>query len=484
LSLRQKAAKGVKWTATSTAVTTATLLIQRIILANILIPEDFGLVGMITPVVAFAQAFSDMGISQAIIQRQESTREELSSLYWLNIFAGGVAFLGILTVAPLAIDFYDEPRLSELFLWIAPVFLITPLGQQFRMLLQKDLHFQVLAKVEVVAVLIGSTVGIVAALLGSGALSIILATLTTALIRALSLLATGWTMWRPVLHFRLADTRSYLSFGLFQMGERTINYFAANIDYIIIGRYWGERTLGIYTIAYQIIVMPFLRLNPVLTRVAFPLFARKQNDDAALRRGYLELLRLITFVISPMVIGLAIVAPVAVPLLLGDGWEDAITLIQVLALLGILKALSNPTGSLYLAKGRADIGFYFNLAMVIVNTVVFITVVRFGVDVLAVSYVAINATFFIIGLIILYRLIALDAKTFIRNLSLPFVCSIVMAVVVQLVYGSDILKAVNLWLQFFVLVFIGVLVYGAIGFVLMRSYIVEMGRLFFGNQKG
>ena len=438
---------------------------------------------MILPVIALAQIFSDMGISSAIIQHKDITEDALSSLYWLNILSGLAAFCFVFFSRSLVIRFYDEPQLNNLFIWMACIFLITPIGQQFQMLLQRNLEFQRFGEIEIISIVGGSLIAIGSALAGNGALSIVLGTLATAAIRSFFLAILGWKRWRPRLHFRLQDTRGYLGFGLYQIGDQSVNYLATNIDYIIIGKMLGTEILGIYTIAYQLVVIPQTKLNPILTRVAFPLFARKQDDNTALRRGYLETLRLVGYLSFPLIIGLAATASLSVPVVLGEGWEPAIHLIQILAILGILKAIGNPLGSIYLAKGRPEIGFYFNIAMLILNTSAFLLAVRYGIYTLAIAYVVVNTFMLLPSLVIIDHLIELKAGAFLRNLLPPLSFSLLMGGSVYAAYLLSGSLAINDVIILTGLVLLGMVIYASACWIGAGGYFRQMWALFFTKER-
>ena len=346
-------------------VMTALRFITLAVLAHLLSPSDFGLMGMIMVVIGFAQAFADMGISNAIIHRQDATKDQLSSLYWLNILAGIIVFFVVCASAPLVVGFYHEPRLYHPLYLTAVIFLITPFGQQFQILMQKELRFNELAKIEIAAPIVNSAVAIVLAFSGFGVYSLIWGQLAGTTTKVLMLLRTGLRNWRPGFHFSRRDLRGYLSFGLFQMGERSINYLNSNLDYLLIGSMLGAKSLGYYTLAYNLIIRPSSLINPVITKVAFPVFSRMQNDTAKLKRGYLKVLQLLSTVNFPIMAGLAVVAPIAVPVIFGEKWLPSIILIQILAIVGLLRSTGSPVGSLMLAKGRADLGFKWNLALTV-----------------------------------------------------------------------------------------------------------------------
>lgn len=365
MNLKQQAVSGVKWGGVSMGVTTGLQFVTLAVLARLLSPSDFGLMGMIMVVIGFAQLFADMGISNAIIYRQDATREELSSLYWLNIMAGIVIFVVVCGASPLITAFYHEPRLSNLIYLSSLIFLITPFGQQFQILLQKELKFDQLAKIEIMASFANSVSAITLAILGMGVFSLIWGQLTGTSLRALLLSCVGWKNWRPHLHFATQDLKRYISFGLYQMGEKAVNYFNSNLDYLLIGSMLGAKALGYYTLAYNLILKPLSAINPIITRVAFPVFLKVQNNTEKLKKGYLKVLQLLSTVNFPMMAGLAVVAPIAVPVVFGEQWLPSIILIQILTIVGLLRSTANPVGPLLLSKGRADLGFKWNLALTI-----------------------------------------------------------------------------------------------------------------------
>jgi lipopolysaccharide exporter len=379
MSIKQQTASGVFWTGISTFATVIIQFSQLALLAHLLKPDDFGLMAMVMVTIGFANAFADMGISNAIIHHQTVSRTQLSSLYWLNILAGVGVCLLVIALSPVIAQFYNEPRLTRLMLWAALIFLITPLGQQFQILFQKELRFRILAGSDVVASLMGFIVSTYLALHGQGVLALIWGQLATAACRSGLLMSLGWSTWRPSLHLNLKDLEGFVSFGLYQMGERSINYFAWNMDKLLIGRLLGATPLGIYNVAYQLMVRPFMVLNPILTRVAFPIFASIQNDDQRLSRGYIKLIQLIAFSNFPIYFCMFALAQPLILLLLGPQWQPVVAVFQILVWSGILYSLGNPLGSLLLAKGRADLGFWITLVGLITFASTILAGARWGI---------------------------------------------------------------------------------------------------------
>ena len=470
-TLKEKAVYGVKWIGTSSLIVTALKYVKLIVLARLLVPDDFGLMAMLLVIIGLGQAFSDMGISYAIIWKQDANRDQLSSVYWFNIFTGVVVSCIVLAAAPLIAYFFNEPRLNNLILWISPVFLITSIGIPFQMILQKDLLFSRIAKIEIIAASVGTIVAVVTAFLKAGVYALIWGQIAETIIFAILFLVIGSHNWHPHLHFRVKDLKGFLRFGLFQMGERLLNFYYTNVDYIIIGKFLGGDILGIYMLAYQLVIEPFARINPILTRVAFPVFAKRQKDNDALRRGYYELSRMIVFLTFPILALLAVTAPLFIPAILGPKWGPAILLTQILVILGALRALINPLGSILYAKGRTDLGFYWNLITATLNTLIFWILVRFGVYAIAWAENSLTFLYLFIALFILHQIISLRYREYLQALIRPFLANIVIGGIVYVVYiltrgavGSSIAL-------FVILLILGISLYG--------SYIVLFERKLF-----
>lgn len=423
---------GMKWTSLSTIINSVVQLIQYVILARLLSPDDFGLMSMLTVVIVFSQVFADLGVSSAIIYYQDLTRDQLSSLYWINIIMGIFVFICVILARPIIASFYNEPRLIELLIFVAVIFLITPLGQQFQFLLQKELLFSQLAKVEILSIVSGSITAIVLAFLGFGVYSQIWGQLISTSVKSLYLMKIGWNQWKPQFILKTRGLVDIIKFGIFQIGSRTVNYFASNIDYLLIGRYLGSETLGIYTLAYQLIVIPVTKINPIVTKVAFPIFSKNQNNNSIISKSFINMSKLLAVISFPILIGLIAIADVFVPVVFGEKWKIAVPVIRVLSILGILRVLMNPNGSVLLGKGRADLGFIWDLVVALFNGVAIWLVVKQGVLEVAIVYVIVSFLNFILGRQLLYHVIQLKAKDYFSSLAKPTVSTLIMGIVVFL----------------------------------------------------
>ncbi|HEX5386105.1 MAG TPA: MOP flippase family protein [Gemmatimonadales bacterium] len=378
MSLHAEARSGVRWTAFAAGGQIIAQLLQLVVVARVLRPEDFGLMGMVVVVLGLTQAYADVGISAAIVYHQGLSRAQLSSLYWLNMLVGALLFGALWLAAPLASALFHEPRLVPLVQVTGIVFLIQPIGRQFEAILQRDLRFDVLARQDLFGAASGAVAAIAGALGGLGVWALVLGTLVTAVARAVLVASEGLRLHRPALHFRWSDVRGLVGFGLYQMGERTISYIGQRLDQFLVGSMLGAEALGFYSFALNLISQPVNRINPVVTKVAFPLFCRVQDEPVRLRRGFVKMLELVTAINAPLLLGLAAVAPWFIVVVFGAKWAAAIPLVQVLALVGLGRCIGNLKGSLLLARGRVDLGFWWNVLLLALNVPALVVGVRYG----------------------------------------------------------------------------------------------------------
>jgi O-antigen/teichoic acid export membrane protein len=456
--------------------TTIVGVVQLAVLTRLLSRADFGLMAMIVTVVGFAQVYADMGFSGAIIYRQDATRDQLSTLYWTNLVVSFGLFLVVAASSPFVAAFFHQPGLRRPMLWASLLFLVTPFGQQFQMLLQKDLLFKRLGLIEITSSLLGLAVAVASGIAHQGVYALIWAQLASATAKATLLAAYGWRHWRPCFHVRFADLKGYIGFGAYQMGERSIYYWAANIDYLLIGRFLGAAPLGLYTIAFQLVVVPVNKLSPVLTRVAFPVFSKRQHDDAALRRGYCDLIQLVAFASFPLLIGLAATGPVAVKAIFGAAWLPSVILVRLLVPMGMLMAIGSPSGSLYLAKGRADLGFWYNVVNTAVIVAALYAAVHYGTRAVSASQSLVALVMTPLELYLLWWVSRLRPLAYLRCLAMPALCSGIMGACVFATYlGARSLLPASACLA--LLVVEGIAVYVALWSLLRREYIPDLWRL-------
>lgn len=263
MSLKKSAAVGIKWSSVSQVGRQAMQIATLIILARLLSPGDFGLVGMATVFTGFLAIFKDLGTSAAIIQKEEISERLLHSIFWINVIFGLFATVFLLSISPFVAGFYHEGKVSAILSVLSITFLISSLTILQQALLERSLAFNKLAKIEISATLFASITGIVSAYCGAGVWSLIYQNLVLATLTTILLWVTA--SWKPKLIFDWAEVKSVRSYSLHLTGFSIFTYFARNADYFLIGRFLGAQALGYYTLAYRIMLYPLQNIVWVST---------------------------------------------------------------------------------------------------------------------------------------------------------------------------------------------------------------------------
>lgn len=384
MDIRSKAIKGVTWTSLSTIVSAGAQLIQLAVLARFLEPELFGLLSIITMVIGFSQMFADLGISSAIIHKQNTSNSQLSTLYWLNIITSiGIYLLILLLSTPIAV-FYNNPELSYLIPLTSTTIIIQAFGKQFSVLFQKEMEFNKIAKIEITGAILGLALAIVLAYYGMGIYALIYPLIATTTVKTVLFFNFGRTIHTPQFTFKLNEVKEFIRFGFFQMGSGIINYFNSQFDIMIIGKVFGSEILGLYSISKQFIMRPSQAFNPIVVKVAFPAMAKLQGNTERLKEIYLKTIHYVSMLNFPIYIAIIVMAPQIVHIFLGENWSDAIPLFRVLSLYALLRSTGNPVGALVLAKGKPQYEFYWNLALFIYMPIWILISTKF--DILGVTW--------------------------------------------------------------------------------------------------
>lgn len=244
---------------------------------------------------------------------------------------------------------------------------------------------------------------------------------------------------------------------------------------ILIGRFLGAEALGIYSLAYQIVTIPVLKINPIVTRVAFPVFAKSQRDHSMLREGFLSMTNMLALVSFPLLIGLAAVSDSFIEVVFGEKWLVAVPVLNILCIVGLLRVLMNPNGSILLAKGRADLAFYWDTGMLIVyGCALYAGVTTGSLLTVAWIYSGVSLLNFIVGRWLMAYVIQLDMKVYLKSLGKPAVMTLLMAVCAVALHQGMKLTSADISLQLLLTVCVSAALYGLL---LIKMYPQAAGKL-------
>ncbi|MDM2941643.1 colanic acid undecaprenyl disphosphate flippase WzxC [Citrobacter sp. Cm038] len=361
MSLREKTLNGAKWSAIATVIIIGLGLIQMTVLARIIDSHQFGLLTVSLVIIALADTLSDFGIANSIIQRKEIGYVELTTLYWINVGLGIVVCVAMFLLSDTIASVLNTPDLAPLIKALSLAFVVIPHGQQFRALMQKELEFNKIGIIETSSVLTGFTFTVVSAHVWPLAMTAILGYLVNCVLRTLLFGYLGRKIYRPGLHFSLANVSANLRFGAWLTADSIINYVNTNLSTLVLARTLGAGVAGGFNLAWNVAVVPPIKLNPIITRVLFPAFAKIQDDTEKLRVNFYKLLSVVGIINFPALLGLMVVSNNAVPLVFGEKWNSIVPVLQLLCIVGLLRSVGNPIGSLLMAKARVDISFKFNV---------------------------------------------------------------------------------------------------------------------------
>lgn len=323
-----------------------------IVLARLLTPADFGLIGMVVAVTGFLEMFKDMGLSAATVQREEITHEQVTTLLWLNVGVSALLMVGTIIMAPILAWFYGEPRLVEITLVFSVTFLFGGLMIQHEAILRRQMRFTVLAALEFGTMVLSVSLAVGLAVAEFGYWALVARSVASSV-----LMAGGvWLFcrWRPGRPQWADGSDELLWFGGHLTGFSLVNYFARHFDDILIGRFFGAEPLGLFRKAHDILKVPLSEINQPVGSVAKPMLARLMDDPKKYRRTYIRLLEKLLMVTMPLGAYMIGAADWLIASILGSHWLEATPIFIALGIGLFTQPTSHTTGWLFISQDRTD----------------------------------------------------------------------------------------------------------------------------------
>lgn len=399
---------------------------STMVLARLLAPEDYGLIGMVSVFVNFIHIFKDLGLSTATVQSPEINHKQVSTLFWVNIVLGCVTSLLVIALAPAVAWFYKEPRLTWITLALASSFIFSSLTVQHQALLRRQMSFGTLAKIDITSMIFGIVSGIISAWYGLGYWALVIMQLAGAIANAVGVwVACGW---RPGLPARHSGVGKMLGFGGNLTGFNIVNYFSRNLDNILIGRYWGSQELGLYAKAYQFILLPISQINGPISSVALPALSRLQTEPKRYRAFYFKAILSITTLSMPIIGFMFASADKVILILLGQQWLDVVPIFRFLMPAAFNATIGAGMGWVYQSLGMVDRQLRWGIVSSILNVILFVIGVRWGAIGVAAAYGLSRPIFLVAGFIYCYKGTPLRFTELAKTLFQPAFASIGAAV--------------------------------------------------------
>lgn len=401
MGLKEKTIGSLKWNTIATILTMIIGILQVAILTHLLDKTDFGLIAIATMVISFTDIFAEMGITAALIHKQNISRDEYSSVYWLNIAMSLILCLITILIAPLVALFYNEPNLILIIRLLALKIVFSAFGKIFQTIKTKKLEFGFISKIRVLTSLVGLIIATLFAFYGYGVLSLVYGQLAQFFFNQGIYAVVGLKQVRVRLHFSFTEVKDVLSIGSFQLGTQLLDFIAARLDVFLIGRFFSMEQLGVYNMAKELIVKPFLIINSITTNVFSAAFARIQSDIDLVITNYKRLIKTVSMVSMPIYAIMFVFADLLVSILYAPSFSDVAVFIRIFALMGICSSLTSQGSAIMIAMGRTDLGLKWTIVRIIMSSVTLLATVCISIYAVAYGQTAIA----IISLLVYFAIV-------------------------------------------------------------------------------
>ena len=426
MTIKKKAVDGLFWSFIDSIAGQGIQFIVALILARILSPNDFGLIGMLAVFIAISESFINSGFSQALIRKQSCTQKDLSTVFYFNLIVA-VIFYGILFISSKSISvFFNEPKLQSLIKVLGLSLILNSISLIHRTLLTKKLKFKLQARISVVTSILSGAVAIGFAYNGFGVWSLVILSLCRFGIN--SLLLWFWSVWRPVLVFSLKSFNELFAFGSKLLLSGLIDTIYRNVYNLVIGKFFSAKQLGFYTRADQFKMITSQNLQSIISRVSFPLLSQIQDDTERLKVTYQKLLKSTMFITFFLMLGMGAVAESMIVTLIGEKWLVSVEYLQLLCFVGMLYPIHALNLNILNVKGRSDLFLKIEIIKKIIEVPVIVIGIFWGIKIMIIAMIINSIIAYFLNSFWSGKLIAYPAKEQLKDI-FP---SLIMALSVNL----------------------------------------------------
>lgn len=429
-SLKHKTISGLFWSFSETGINQLVHLIIGIILARLLSPKEFGLIGMITIFIAISQAFIDSGFSQALIRKTDCKQNDYSTVFYFNLFVGVLFYLILFCSAPAISRFFNEPILQDLVKVLGLVLIINAFAIIQRTILTKNINFKLQAKITLSSSILSGIIGIILAYKGFGVWSLAIRTILNQLFNSLFLWL--YNRWLPTLEFSKQSFREMFTFGSKLLASGLIYTMYRNIYYLIIGKFFSATELGYYTRADQFSALPSQNINASVERVIYPILSQLQNEPSNLKSGCKKIVKSIMLINFSVMLGMAAIAQPMILTLIGEKWLPSVPYLQLLCLVSMTLPLHSLNLNILKVKGRSDLFLRLEIIKVALAIPVILIGIFIGIKAMIVGMIFNSFFTYFINSYYSSKFINYGVSEQIKDILPCFVISLFMAIIVFL----------------------------------------------------
>lgn len=425
-TVKREATRGVAWAGAESVLRQLIQITAQLLLARLLAPADFGVLGMALVFQGVAQLLADFGIGSAIVQKQQPDPLTLSSSFWANLAVSSLLALLMVASAPLVGQFYASDEVVPVVQALSLSLLLGGLRTLPRALLYKDLQFGVLARIGIVSSFVGTGVALTMAATGFGLWSLVAQPLAGNITETVLLWLAN--RWRPQWAFSWASMRDVAHFSYGVLGTNLLNYASRNADNLLIGKVLGSNLLGYYALAYQIMLYPLSQVAGVIVKVMFPALSRLQNEPEQVRAAFLGGVSMIAFVTFPMMLGLYAVSSDFIIVVFGEKWLPMRTVLEIFCGIGLQQSIGTTVGTIYMATGHSQLMLRVTLYLTPLILASFVVGLQWGIEGVAACYGVVSLVLFFVLARIALKLIGLRVGTMLIAMARPLLAALLMLV--------------------------------------------------------
>ena len=440
-----------------------------ITLARLLLPEDFGLIAMLSVFIALSNTFINSGFGQALVQKKDAKYIDECSIFYFNIVISFLSMILLFFTAPLIAEFFNQPQLCQMTRVLSLSIVFNALGLVQRILLTKKIDFKTQLKVSLLSIIISALLSITLALNGFGVWSLVALFLCKDFFSSIFL--WFYSSWRPSLIFSVISLRSMFSFGSRLFIVSLLNSIFTNIYQLIIGKFFSPAALGFYSRADTFYKYPVTLISGVFSQVTFPVFSKIQDDKQRLKSAIQKSLKTITLITFPLMVGLMLVAHPLVEILLTEKWLPSVPYLQLLCVIGLVYPLSVINLNALNAQGRSDLFLKIDIINKVLILIVVIITYQFGIKAMIIGQIINSLVSYYLYSYYTNKLLGLGIITQIRDMFPAFSISIVMGF---LIYCVKYLSINNQLLLLITQIIVGGLTFVSLCFIFKISAFIEV----------